>query len=135
MAADTLPADTLPDPPSDDVISAIIEYLQSISPSQRDPEATAKVLGWAVITHEKHIPWQKRPVIAAHLGVSMPLIDTVLSLREAQGIVRVVTESQPGQVRKRPSTVWHKYVVPCDALKKAVEDGRRSARLWPPKKP
>lgn len=102
-------------------VDAVVDYLQSFERTQRRPEATAKLLVLAVKLHQKHVPWPSRPAVAAHLDVSLPLVDVAISQRRAQGIIKVVIETTQGHVRKRPSVITHRYIEPSPSLVEAVE--------------
>jgi hypothetical protein len=102
-------------------IEAVVDYLLSREHSQRKPVSTAKVLVLAVKLHKDHTPWPTRPAVAKHLDVSLPLVDTAISQRRAQNMIKVVIETTQGLVKQRQSVVTHKFIEPSDELIKVVE--------------
>ena len=76
---------------------------------QRPPEATAKLLIFVAKLEKRGLPFPPRPAIAAHLGISVPAIDVILSHRQATGDLIERIERVPGRVAQRPSTVRVRY--------------------------
>ena len=102
-------------------MQAVVEYLQSLEHSQRRPEATARLLVLVVKLYLARIPWPSRPVVAGHLGVSLPLVDVAISQRRAQKLIKVVIETVRGRVKRRDSVITHRYIEPCPELLRVVE--------------
>ena len=102
-------------------VQAVVNYLQLLEHSQRQPEATARLLVLVVKMHHTHTPWPTRGEVARHLGISMPLVDVAISQRQAQGLIRVVTKYAQGFVKRRGSVIMQKFVIPSPDLIAAVE--------------
>jgi hypothetical protein len=115
------PAPPVPLPDVEAAAQAITEWLQQHEGAQRRPEQTGRVLALAVKLHARGQPWPTRRQVHEHLGVSLPMIDTVISQRQATGHLKVVIEVVPGNIQRRTSTVSVKYLVPCAELVAAVE--------------
>lgn len=108
-----------PMPAIDDRDAAVIvDFLQHLQPTQRSPEASAKVLAFIVTLHLRELAWNtwSREAIATHLDVSLPLVDVCLSQRRAQGLITKTIRAVQGKVRRRPSTVSLIFMVPSSEL-------------------
>lgn len=115
---------------SDFVARTVLEWIQSHEHMQRPPEVTAKILAFMVLLDDEQIYFPTRPVVAEHLGVSIPSIDVVLSQRQAMEHIQIVTEVERGFVKQRPSTIKRRRVIPVPEIVKVVHDAlAEEARL------
>lgn len=107
-------ADELSDLPvvSNHVAQTLTTWLKEREQMQRPPEATARVLAFIILAHEKRLPFPTRPELAKHLGVSVPSIDVVLSQRQGTGDIRIVSRLKKGNVKQRVSTIKYRFVIP-----------------------
>jgi hypothetical protein len=123
----------LPMPP-DHAVRSLVEWIRGRENMQRPPETTAKILAFMVMLDDRHLPFPTRPIVAEHLGVSVPAIDVVLSQRQATDDIAVYIDVEKGRVRQRMSTVKVRRVVPSDEIKAVVhraiaEDERDRAAM------
>lgn len=91
---------------------------------KRPPEATAKVLVLCVELHLQGQPFPPHKDVAAHLGVSIALVERVLSQRVATKDIRVERKYIKGNAKKYPSSKQQQVVTPSNALIKIVKAAR-----------
>jgi hypothetical protein len=96
-------------------VAAVTEYLRYLRRSNRPPEASARVLIFAVHMHWCGRAWPIRPVIAAHLGIPEITLDVVLRQRGEQGLLRRVVTYKPRRTL---------YVIPHDHVMGVVAGSR-----------
>lgn len=70
-------------------VQTFAERIQRREQMQRSPVGTAKVLILAAKLQEEGRPWPTRREIADQLGVSLPLVDMVVSQRSATGDIDI----------------------------------------------
>lgn len=98
-------------------------WLKETEAPQRRPEATAKILALIVKLHLDGMkPWPTRRQVQAHLGVSLPMIDVVLSQRQASGQLTVWTRTVEGNVVQRLSVITLRFIQPSQELINIVVD-------------
>jgi hypothetical protein len=122
-----LPAPPVPLPDVAFAAQAITEWLQHEG-AQRRPEQTGRVLALAVLLHRTRQPWPTRHQVHEHLDVSLPMIDTVISQRQATGHLTVEIKVVPGNIQRRSSSISVKYLVPSAELVAVVTDAERRLR-------
>jgi len=98
--------------PSDYVVRAIADWLQSQEPSQRVPVKTATVLALVCLLYRDKRSFPTRPAIAKQLGLTEAIIDLTISQRTATGLLQLVTKTEMGRVKKRPSVITVRYIEP-----------------------
>lgn len=109
----------------------LADWIKETEAPQRRPDATAKVLALAVLLHLDGMrSWPTRAQVCAHLKVSLPMIDVVLSQRQASGHLTVWTTTVEGNVARRPSVITLRHIQPSqellDIIKKARFEQRRT---------
>jgi hypothetical protein len=112
------------------VVDQLTKLLRERGQTQRPPAATAKVLALIVKLndHRPPLPFPTRPVIAAHLDISVPTVDVVLSQRQATDDIKIVTETKKGNVANRPSTIKVRYIIPNPEIAKCVHDAEAEVK-------
>ena len=100
---------------------ALADWIKETEGPQRRPECTGQILGLAIVLHRAgKQPWPTRQQIKAHTGVSLPMIDVVMSQRQAKGMISVYTSTRPGNVQKRTSVITQRHVRPSQELLNVV---------------
>lgn len=95
----------------------IANWLKDREGPQRRPEQTARILALAVRLHLDGVkPWPVRRQVSAHTGVSLPMLDVVMSQRQANGDISVWTATVKGNIRKHESVITQKFVQPSEEL-------------------
>ena len=68
-------------------------------------------------------PWPTRQQVADHTGVSLPMLDVVMSQRQATKDITVWTATVSGNIKKHESVITQRFIQPSDEL---IEIVRRS---------
>jgi len=106
------PPVTLPD--INQEAQAIADWLKDREGAQRRPEQTARVLALAVKLHlDGQKPWPTRQQVADHTGVSLPMLDVVMSQRQATKDITVWTATVSGNIKKHESVITQRFIQPC----------------------
>lgn len=101
---------------------AIADWLVAREEAQRRPEQTARVLALAVKLHlDGQQPWPVRRQVSEHTGVSLPMLDVVMSQRQASGDITVWTATVSGNIKKHESIVTQRFIQPSDELIEIVQ--------------
>jgi hypothetical protein len=110
----------------------IADWLKDREGPQRRPEQTARVLALAVVLHlhpDGIQCWPVRRQVSTHTGVSLPMLDVVMSQRQANGDISVWTTTVKGNInRSRESSITQKFVQPSKELIDLVKRARRNAQ-------
>lgn len=102
----------------------IADWLKDREGPQRRPEQTARVLALVVKLHlAGRQPWPVRRQVSEHTGVSLPMIDTIMSQRQANQDITVWTATVSGNIKKHESVITQRFIQPSDEL---IEIVRRS---------
>lgn len=100
----------------------IADWLKEREGPQRRPEQTARVLALAVKLHlAGQKPWPVRRQVAEHTGVSLPMLDVVMSQRQASKDITVWTATASGNIKKHESVITQRFIQPSDELIKIVQ--------------
>lgn len=116
---------------------ALADFLKERDGPQRHPIQTAKVLALAAALHLDGMrPWPIRKQIQEHTGVSLPMIDVVMSQRQASKDIRIWNITKRGNIKTRDSTITLKLVKPSPQILEAFEKARdqRAEANSPPKR-
>jgi hypothetical protein len=124
---------------SNHVAQKLVDWLKDREQMQRPPEATAKVLAFIILAYEKKLPFPTRPELAAHLGISVPSVDVVLSQRQGTKDIRIISRLKKGNVQQRVSTIKFRIVIPTNKemvklVLDAVEEDRAAQAAMRPKR-
>jgi hypothetical protein len=124
---------------SNHVVQKLVDWLKDREQMQRPPEATAKVLAFIILAYEKRLPFPTRPQLAAHLGISVPSVDVVLSQRQGTKDIRIVSRLKKGNVQQRVSTIKFRIVIPTNKemiklVLGAVEEDRAAQAAMKPRR-
>jgi len=117
-----IPAPPVALPPIEYEAQALAEWLKEREGPQRRPEQTARVLALAVLLHlDDRKPWPVRRQVSEHTGVSLPMLDVVMSQRQASGDITVWTATVSGNIKKHESVITQRFIQPSDELIKIVQ--------------
>jgi len=95
----------------------IADWLKEREGPQRRPEQTGRVLALAVRLHlDGGLPWPVRRQVSEHTGVSLPMIDVVISQRQASGDLKVDWGIRKGNVKKHQSVITDRFIRPSREL-------------------
>jgi len=109
-------------PSIEDEAQVIADWLQEREGPQRRPEQTARVLALAVKLHlDGRRPWPVRRQVSEHTGVSLPMIDVIMSQRQASQDITVWTTTVMGNVKKHESIITQRFIQPSDELINVVQ--------------
>lgn len=106
---------------SDYTTDTVMHWLRDRENMKRPPYATAKFLAFCVELHLQGQPFPPRKEAAAHLGVSVSLIDTALSHRISTEYITVELKYIDGNVKQRPSVKRQHIIIPSAELIKIVQ--------------
>jgi hypothetical protein len=119
-----VPAPPVDLPPIEHEAQVIADWLKDHEGPQRRPEQTARVLALAVKLYlDGQRPWPVRRQVSAHTGVSLPMLDVVMSQRQASKDITVWTSTISGNVRKHESVITQRFIQPSDELIQIVQRG------------
>jgi len=124
-----VPAPSVTLPAIDDEAEIIADWLKDHEAAQRRPEQTARVLALAVRLHLDGVqPWPVRRQVSAHTGVSLPMLDVVMSQRQASGHISVWTATVKGNIAKHDSVITQKFVQPSQELLDLIVRAQRNRK-------